>query len=125
MTVLFKEDEIDFDEKVNFGNVEAAFLTEAAFDCNNAAIFFGEGAANFNKEIIVLDEEPIALNETPIFLIRRAVEFRHPLSCDLSLWLCSSWLFFLFNAEMIAFIEEVIAPCFPLFLGFLAESSLA
>ena len=47
VTVFFKENEIDFDEKVAFGNDGTDFLIEAAVDCNN-------------EEIIVLNEDPIA-----------------------------------------------------------------
>ena len=47
VTVLFKENEIDFDEKVTLGNEGTDFLIDAAVDCNN-------------EEIIVLNEDPIA-----------------------------------------------------------------
>ena len=38
VTVFFKENEIDFDEKVAFGNDGTDFLIEAAVDCNNEEI---------------------------------------------------------------------------------------
>ena len=47
VTVLFKENETDFDEKVTLGNEGTDFLIDAAVDCNN-------------EEIIVLNEDPIA-----------------------------------------------------------------
>ena len=57
---FFKENEIDFDEKVTFGTFEAAFLIETEVDCNNAAIFCDEGTADFNWKIFALDEDEIA-----------------------------------------------------------------
>jgi len=38
VAVLFKENKIDFDEKVTFGNEGTDFLIDAAVDCNEDPI---------------------------------------------------------------------------------------